>query len=476
MELETEPKLTGTAADGGMRELLAIALPMVVSQACETLMMFTDRLFLSRLGPEYMSAAMGGGLTCFMFMTFFMGLTGYSNALVAQYLGAGQKKRCFAATAQAIFISLAAYPLILLCLPLGEKLFHLAGIVPQQLVPQREYYRIVMYGSVLGLLRNSISCFFSGIGRTRVVMVSALTALLVNVLMNYLLIFGHWGCPRLGIAGAAIGTLIGSACGLVALAGCCLRARYRTEYEILRNLRLDPQMLRKLIRFGLPAGAEFALNMAGFNTLVQSFHSYGIVEAAAMTIMFNWEMCSFIPLIGVGIGVSSLVGRYMGAGRPDIAERAAWSGVKAACVYAAVTFTAFCLCARPMVLLFRPEHDDGSFAEVETLAVFMVRMITVYVFADALAIVFSSALRGAGDTFWTMVLSVSGHWTFALAAVFMIRCLHTSPRTTWLMVVAVCLGICAAFYCRFRAGRWRSLRVVDESSPPQACEDMEVYL
>ncbi len=63
--------------EGGVGELLAIALPMVVSSACETLMMFVDRLFLSRLGPEYMNAAMGGGMTCFMFMTFFVGLTGY---------------------------------------------------------------------------------------------------------------------------------------------------------------------------------------------------------------------------------------------------------------------------------------------------------------------------------------------------------------------------------------------------------------
>ena len=81
-----------------MRELLAIALPMVISQTCDTIMMFTDRLFLSRLGPEQMNASMAGGLTCFVMMTFFLGLTGYSTALVAQYLGAGRKDRCATAT------------------------------------------------------------------------------------------------------------------------------------------------------------------------------------------------------------------------------------------------------------------------------------------------------------------------------------------------------------------------------------------
>ena len=78
---------------GNVRELLGIALPMVISQACETVMMFTDRLFLSRLGGIHMNAAMGGGLTCFLFMTFFIAPR-VCNALVAQYYGAGQRKKC----------------------------------------------------------------------------------------------------------------------------------------------------------------------------------------------------------------------------------------------------------------------------------------------------------------------------------------------------------------------------------------------
>ena len=95
---ETPVDKAADRAAGGVRELLAIALPMVVSHACETAMTFTDRLFLSRLGPEQMNAAMAGGLTCFMTMTFFLGLTGYTTALVAQYLGAGRKQHCAVAT------------------------------------------------------------------------------------------------------------------------------------------------------------------------------------------------------------------------------------------------------------------------------------------------------------------------------------------------------------------------------------------
>ena len=105
-----DPGETGRPAAGGLREMLAIALPMVVSQACETVLIFTDRLFLSRLGSVPMSAAMAGGLTSFMLMTFFIGLTGYATALVAQYLGAGRKGHCELVLSQAVFLSFLATP------------------------------------------------------------------------------------------------------------------------------------------------------------------------------------------------------------------------------------------------------------------------------------------------------------------------------------------------------------------------------
>ena len=113
-----DAETTTAPSAGGVRELLAIAVPMVVSHACDTVMTFTDRVFLSWLGPDEMNAAMSGGLTSFMMMTFFMGLIGYTTALVAQYLGAGKKDRCALATSQALIICLAAYPLILLARPL----------------------------------------------------------------------------------------------------------------------------------------------------------------------------------------------------------------------------------------------------------------------------------------------------------------------------------------------------------------------
>jgi MATE family multidrug resistance protein len=455
-----------THTPGGMAELLAVALPMVVSQSCETLMMFSNRVFLSWVRPEFMSAAMGGGLTAFMFTTFFLGLTGYSTALVAQHLGAGQPRRCPAVAGQALIISLAAYPLLLLCIPLGYGMFAAAHLAPEQLGPQREYFSILMYGAVIGLLRNSLSGFFSGLGRTRVVMIATSLAMAVNVVGSYVLIFGRFGLPAMGVRGAALATVLGSFTGLVTLAAVYFGRTNRREFGVMSGLRLDRPLLRRLFRFGAPSGLEFFLNILAFTVLVQLFHSYGAPEAAAMTIAFSWDMVSFVPLLGVNIGVISLVGRYMGARAPDTAHRSTLSALKLAILYTTCTFAIFSLFPHSLVEIFRSRQDAASFDQVRPLAIFMVRLVALYVMADGIGIVFGGALRGAGDTFRTMLLSVSGHWILALAGIVLVRVVHAPPRVTWVAVVVLVMSVGVAMYLRYRTGHWRRIRMVETAPPP----------
>ena len=448
------------SGSGGIRELLAVSLPMVASHACDTVMTFTDRLFLSRLGPEQMNAAMVGGLTCFMLSTFVLGLTGYTTALVAQYLGAGRRERCAVAVTQALLIALVAWPLIVLARPLVHWLFDLARIAPTQLEPQRIYFDILLYAVGVGLLRNCLSSFFSGIGRTRMVMLSALTAMVVNIGLNYILIFGKFGLPALGIRGAAYGTIIGGICGMAVLIGAYLRRGNRAEYGVVRALKFDAQVMRKLLWYGYPAGVEMFLNLLAFSSMVLIFHAHSLVTATATTIMFNWDMVSFLPLIGLEIGVMSLVGRYMGAGSPDTAHRATMSGLKSGWVYSAFILVLFALFPGQLVDVFRPVQTDTVFAEAVPLAVFMIRLASLYVLIEAVVVVLVGALRGAGDTFWAMCISVSMHWLLVPILFVILHVLKLSPEVAWAALVATFLVFSGLFYLRYRSGRWREIRVV----------------
>ncbi len=442
--------------------MLAIALPMVVSNGCETAMVFVDRLFLSRLGTLPMSASMAGGLASFMMMTFFIGLIGYATALVAQYLGAGRKENCARVVTQTLYLAMLAYPLILSARPLGHWLFTVTGIAPEELALQQSYFDILLYGAVLVLLRTGLSSFFSGIGRTRVVMLSALVAMLVNMGANYVLIFGHFGVPALGIRGAAMGTLLGSFCALLVLLAAYLRRSNRREFKVTAALDFDAAVMKKLLRFGSPAGVEMFLNLLAFTLMILIFHSHGLTTATAVTIVFNWDMVSFVPLLGIQIGVVSLVGRYLGAGRPDIAERVARSGLKMGWSYSSVILILFVAFPGPLVELFAPASFDPIYSQAAPLAVGMLRLAALYVLADALMLVCSGVLRGAGDTFWSMCISVSMHWLLLPVLYLALKVFQLPPQTAWLTIIFLFLTFSVVFYLRYRSGKWKLLRLVEQ--------------
>jgi MATE family multidrug resistance protein len=451
---------------GGIREMLVIALPMVASSACDTVMIFTDRLFLSRLGSEQMSAAMGGGLTCFMLTTFFLGVIGYCTALTAQYLGAGYRERCPAVITQGLIVCLLAYPVILACRPAGYWLFDVMHVPAQQLAPQKVYFNILIFGTLISLIRNCLSCFFSGVGRTRIVMVSTIAAMAINVVLGYAFIFGKLGVPAMGIAGAAYATIIGGACGLLILSWAYFGRANRTEYAVMQSFHYDWEVMKKLLRFGYPSGVEFFLNLLAFDIMVLMFHATGLVTAAAVTVVFNWDMVSFIPLIGVNIGVISLVGRYMGARNPDMAHRATMSGLKLAWMYSFCTLLAFACFPEFLVGIFRPARPDAIFAEAFPMAVFMLRLAALYVMADAMMLVFGGALRGAGDTFWVMCISVGTHWTLVVIVVVALRILHFTPQLAWIMLCTILMLFSGILYLRYRSGKWRTIQVVESTVEP----------
>ena len=443
--------------------MIALALPMVISHGCETALIFTDRVFLSRLGPVPMSASMAGGLTSFMMMTFFIGLIGYVTALAAQYLGAGRRNHCALVASQAALLSLLAAPLILAARPLAHIYFDFMNLPAEQLAQQRIYFNILLYGAILVLLRTCLSSFFSGIGRTRVVMFSAMTAMAVNIVANYGLIFGKFGLPALGLRGAAYGTLLGSFCGLLVLLTNYLGRENRHEFDVLKALRFDREVMVKLLRYGAPAGVEMFLNLLAFTSMIMIFHGHGSVTAAAVTIVFNWDLVAFVPLLGIQIGVVSLVGRYMGAGRPDIAERSTSSGLKMACSYSLVILVLFVSLPGGLVAIFEPSQADIIFNQASPLATSMLRLAAFYVLADAVIVVFSGALRGAGDTFWAMCASVTLHWLLVPLLALFLNMLALPPMAAWLAIIAFILIFSGIFYLRYRGGKWKTLAVVGDS-------------
>jgi MATE family multidrug resistance protein len=436
-----------------MRELLRLSLPMVVSQGAFAVMVFTDRLFMSSIDATHIAATLGGGVAAFFCFSLFMGLITYGNALVAQYYGAGQFAKCSLVTTQGILIALGSTPLLLLMAFYGGAAFAVIGHDPAQVPLEQIYFTILMVGSVFTLIKASLACYFSGIGRTRVVMVADVIACSVNVPLSWVLIFGKYGFPQLGIAGAALGTVIATVFGIGIFLYFYLGKGHQRQFHVAGSLRLDRGIMRRYLRLGLPSGLESFMNISTFNLFLLLFQSYGVVQGAAMAIVFNWDMLSFVPLIGLNIGVMSLIGRFVGAGNMERANQVISSGFIAALGYSGGLAILFLVFRDPLVAVF--ETHDGNFIAIQGLASQMMIGLTTYMLADATILIAGGALRGAGDTRWILVTSISVHWLMLLAQYCVIVVFELGPMVSWWIFVAMLIILALLYLGRLLGGKWR---------------------
>jgi MATE family multidrug resistance protein len=453
-----------------LKTLLALAMPVVITQASDTIMLFTDRLFLSRLGIDYVAPAMSGGLTCFVMMSLFLGITGYVNTIVAHYYGARITSKCARALSQAVFIALFAYPILLALTPLVRNLFVFAEHPGFQVRLEYTYFSILILGSIFGLLRNSLAGFFVGIGKTKMVMIANFTGMIVNIPLNYIFIFDVIFKPGLGIAGAAIGSICGSFTTAAILFAIYLSKRYRREYNTHREWKPDKILFKKLLYFGSPAGIEQFLCVSAFNIFVLLMQSMNGVVAAAVTITFNYDMVAFIPMIGLNVAIMSLIGRHMGAKDIKGAKDVTFLTMKVAYVYAGAMILLFIFGAPLLVRVFIVPELKENHREVTALAEVMLRLAAIYTLADATQLIFGGALRGAGDTHWCMIISVSLHWIMAVGMFILIKILKLDPLAIWGFFIVFVLLVGAMLFMRFQLGYWKKIQLISDDERLEQAE------
>jgi len=426
---------------------------MVVSQGTFAVMIFTDRYFMSQIDPAHMAAALGGGVASFFSFCFFIGLFSYANAMVAQYLGAGEPEKCPKVVTQGFVMTVMSLPFLTLITFLVAGIFAGMGHEPEQVELERTYYLILMSGVLFSLAKVCISSYFAGIGRTHVVMICDVFGMVINVPLSYVMVFGKLGLPALGIVGAGISTVIASVLALLLYVAFYLHKEHRDKFSVTQSFVLDTKILKRFWRLGFPSGLEMFLNVAAFNLFLLMFQSYGVTEGAAAAIVFNWDILSFVPMIGFNVAIISLIGRFVGARDMARADEVITAGFTIALAYSAVLAVVYITFRYPLVEVFAP--PSGDFTAIRELSVFMMVGLSSYVMADAVILVSGGVLRGAGDTRWLMVASVTLHWAMLVAQFFIIRVLELSPRVSWVFLCALVLAIALAYALRLRSGRWR---------------------
>lgn len=432
---------------------MRLALPMVVSQGTFAVMIFTDRYFMSQIDPVHMAAALGGGVASFFSFCFFVGLLSYANALAAQYLGANEPERCPRVVTQGMILTLMSVPFLSVITFLVAGIFASMGHDPEQVALERVYYLILMSGVLITLAKICMSSYFAGIGRTYVVMICDIFGLLINVPLSYVMVFGKLGFPELGIVGAGVSTVIATLLAFLLFVAFYFRKEHRETFGVMRSFSLDTRILKRFWRLGFPSGMELFLNVAAFNLFLLMFQSYGVAAGAAAAIVFNWDVLSFIPMIGLSVGVISLIGRFVGARDMTRVNEAMTAAFVLALSYSALLGIIYITFRYPLVEVFAP--PSGDFTAIRELSVFMMIGLSSYVMADAIILVSGGVLRGAGDTRWLMITSVTLHWAMLVAQFFIIRVFKLSPKVSWVALCLLIFAIALVYGLRLKNGRWR---------------------
>ena len=438
-----------------------VALPMLLSMSFDTIMTFIDRLFLSKLGPAEMNAALGAGAVQMALTMFFTGAISYTTAMVAQRLGAKKTSDCARVFMQAVYLSLISVPLLYLTIPLGHLAFGMEHLPADQLEYQKTYFNILMFGGVINLVRNAAPCFFSGIGETKIVMKAAFVGMIVNVACNFVLIYGLGPIPALGVAGAAYGTLIGNLVSTVILFAKFFAKSCNSRFNTRSSFAFSWPLTRELLQKGIPSGVEMFLNMSAFQLMILMFHALGPDAATASSVMFNWDMVAYVPLMGLEVASTSLVGRYVGARDAAAATRSTFSGLKLGWGYSLLMGVFFVFLPGVLTDIFRPDMAEASaeaiaiFDAARPMSIFMLRIATFYIFVEVLLVVYAGALRGAGDTVWVMFTCAIMNWCVSGALYVAAYIFHLPAHYAWIAVVAVYSTAPVIFWWRWKSDKWR---------------------
>ncbi len=447
---------------GGWKELLAVSFPLILSTSAASLQHFIDRLFLSWFSPEAIAAAMPAGMLQFTLLSIFIGTAGYSSTFVAQYYGATRSESIGPAVWQGVYISLLGALFVVLTLPFAGMFFGWLGHPETVAAYEVEYYTTLCWGAFPAIAGSALGGYFSGQGRTWPILAASLIGTAVNLFLDWCLIFGNFGMPRWGVMGAAFATNMSfvSMCAFYLIL--MTRERYSERAPFFKDPGIKRDLMARYFRFGLPAGVQFFVEIAGYSAFLLLIGRLGTEALAATTIAFNINNLAFMPLLGLGLGVSVLVGQAQGERNPDRAARSTWSGLWMAYAYMLILCLFYVAAPNLFIEPFAANNPEG-FELISEYAAVLLRFVAAYCVFDTLNIIFSGTLRGAGDTrFIFKVILAMSTFVLVIPTAIAIFLFDAGIYATWVILTIQVSMLGLVFFFRFLSGKWREMRVIED--------------
>ncbi len=445
-----------TSLRGEMRRIFALAIPNIGTTVSRMLMGFTDFVMVSRLGKDALAAISPATILVWSVLCLGNGVATAVTTFSAQSLGRGNRREAAAYGWQSFYLAFAfgivMWPTTWLIPDLIRWIGHPPGVMAIEIA----YVRIDLWSVAPSLLVAGLDGFFNGVQRPGVSVWAAVASLISNAVLNWIFIFGHFGCPAMGAAGSALATVLSWCLRALILAVAFLSTEFAEKFDTRKSWRLSWSMLAGLFRVGGPSSIQWFLDIAAWAVFMSYLVAgYGEAAMAATNVSVQYMHLSFMPAVGIGMALTSLVGHAIGRGKPELAARRATAAMLMTCAYMGAIGLFFWLARTPLMRLMSPDADVIALGGIALIwaAVFQV--------FDGLGITYSSALRGAGDTRWPAAAFLVCCWGIFVGGGWMVSRYVPSLgfNGPWLMCTIYIAVLGLLLWWRFERGPWRRIKL-----------------
>jgi len=454
--------------EGSVRELWTISLPLMISVLASLCMIFTDRLFLARYSLDALNAVANAGTLSWALMGGIGMITAMSEVFVAQYNGAKMFQKIGVPVWQMIWLSLFSYVIFIPLAIFSTKIF---SFNPNGAL-EAEFFRWMMSFGPSYALMTAFAGFFVGRGQTKILIVVALVANFLNIILDWLLIFGAPPfIPAMGVKGAAIATSCGYAFQTIFLAILFFQKRYRSEFGTTR-WKLDFNEFKRCFRIGLPQGVFVMLEVFGWAVFYWMMTSMGKTHITISSICQSlWILFSFFG-DGLSRGVTASAGNLIGSKQSDKLLRVMRSGLILQALFIGVIGCILLLDTNGLVRLLFFEHmdfiDDQN-AVMDTIRICMI-LTFLNLFFEGVRWVFSGLLIAAGDTFFLLITGAVSVWIGLLIPIWQIVLRYRlNVEYAWIIALIYSITMFALYATRFKQGAWKKIDLLAEETETAKC-------
>ena len=436
------------------RSILLLAIPMVLEMVLESLFSVVDVFWVGRLGSNAVATV---GLTESLIALVFaigLGLALSTTAMVARRIGEKDPEDAAIAGVQAIVVGLViSLAMGIPAAVYAPELLRLMGATPTIVTEGSGYARIALGGCgaiIMLFLNNAI---FRGAGDAAIAMRLLWVSNIINLMLDPCLIFGLGPFPHLGVTGAALATFSGRSIGVLYQFYRLLKGSERIRV-LTRHLRINFEVMLRLLRVSLTGMLQFAIANASWICLVRIVSIFGSDSVAGYTVAIRIVVFFILPSWGLSNAAATLVGQNLGAKKPDRAAQAVWRTGFYNMLFLGTIGIFFVVFATPVVKIF---VNDPAVIPIAALAL---RTFCCGNVGYAYGMVMLQAFNGAGDTFTPTIVNFFGFWILELPLAWWLSVsLHLHAEGAFLSVVIAEGAMAAAGIVLFRQGRWRQQRI-----------------